>query len=97
MTDNNSLIQKLEERQEKLRKQIKDAKAKAARKAAALYERKCRIVGAALLAEMDNNPALAEQLRPLIDARTTKPSERKMMGLSVPNKAKDVDKAAQAR
>ena len=82
MTTDNKLLDKLMERQVKLAKEIKQAKAAQAKKDAALYADKCRAVGAAILSELDNNNGLKLTINPIIDKRTTATKDRKILGLA---------------
>ncbi len=92
MTSEKKLLDKLIERQEKLAKEIKQAKAAQAKKEAAIYADKCRIVGAAILAELENNENLRLSLNPIIDKRTTTAKDRKLLGLNpLPKKEKKTD------
>ena len=81
MPDAQNLLKKLEERETKLKEQIRHAKAEAAKQAAALHQEKCRIAGAAVLAEMEENPDFRARVQPVINTRTTSPKERKRLGL----------------
>ena len=81
MPDAQNLLKKLQEREAKLKEQIRHAKAEAAKQAAALEAERCRIVGAAVLAEMEENAKLRALVQPVIDARTTATKARKMLGL----------------
>ena len=82
MASENKLLNKLIERQEKLAKEIKQAKATQAKKEASIYAGKCRIVGAAILAEIKDNETLERTINPIIDKRTTATKDRKILGLA---------------
>ncbi len=89
MTTENKVLDKLIERQEKLAKEIKQAKAEQAKKKAVIYADKCRVVGAAILAELENNENLRVSFNPIIDKRTTTAKDRKLLGLDpLPKKEK---------
>ncbi|MCP4934688.1 MAG: hypothetical protein GY927_10910 [bacterium] len=81
MTNTNALLQKLQDREAKLKAQIKKAKATAAKEAAALDTERHRIIGAAILAEIDENEPLRALVQPVIETRTTNPRARKILGL----------------
>ncbi|NOR70835.1 MAG: hypothetical protein GQ532_14275 [Methylomarinum sp.] len=98
MTTENKLLNKLIERQDKLAKEIKQAKAAQAKKEAAIYADKCRIVGAAILAELQNNENLGLSLNPIINERTTAAKDRKLLGLApLPKKDKKTGKGESAK
>ena len=76
-----ALLQKLQEREAKLKAKIKEAKAAAAKEAAALDAERQRFIGAAIMAEMDEDEQLRALLQPVINTRTINPRARKMLGL----------------
>jgi hypothetical protein len=95
MTDPQSLLQKLEQRQEKLRAQIRKAKADAAKKAATLHNERCRLIGDAVITEMEHDPEFMKRIMTLISHHTTNPKERKLLGLSsLPQKNKGLESQA---
>ena len=75
------MLKKLEERQAKLKKQIKNAKAEAAKKEKAAHSQKCRIIGAAVLAAMEKSPQLVELVNSAVNDNVTAPKDRKLLGL----------------
>jgi len=81
MSNNKTLVEKLEAKQKKLKGEIAAAKRKEAAKAAGLHKKRCEIIGAAVVAELGDNEALRLQLEPVIDKRTTSAQHRKMLGL----------------
>lgn len=90
MSEDNPMLKKLEERKKKLDAEIRKAKASQAKKEAAIYADKCRIVGAAVLAESETNETLQATIKPIIDKRTTSAKDRKTYGLSpLPKKEKE--------
>ncbi len=96
-----ALLQKLQDRETKLKVKIKEAKAAAAKEAAALDAERHRIIGAAVLAEMEDNPDFKALVQPVIDTRTTSPRARKLLGLDAtkapegadPNRVKQVSRS----
>lgn len=90
MSEDNPMLKKLEERKKKLDAEIRKAKASQAKKEAQIYADKCRIVGAAVLAECVDNETLQATIKPIIDKRTTSAKDRKTYGLSpLPKKEKE--------
>lgn len=62
---------------------IREAKKEQARQEAETFAERARIVGTAILAEMEKgqNTALADIVQPVIEARTIKARDRKLLGL----------------
>ncbi len=90
MSDNNALLKKLEERRKKLDAEIKQAKTSQAKKDASVYGDKCRIVGAAILAECVDNQSLNATITPIVEKRTASAKDRKTYGLApLPKKEKN--------
>ncbi len=75
-------LQKLEKQQASIKDQIKKARQEEAKREATLYAKRCEIVGAAVLAELNDNHTLGSTLNPIIDTRTKSPKDRKTLGLS---------------
>lgn len=89
MSEDNSALKKLEERKKKLDAEIRKAKASQAKKDADIYAEKCRIVGAAILAECVDNETLNATITPIVEKRTTSAKDRKTYGLeALPKKEK---------
>jgi hypothetical protein len=82
MTSENKLLDKLIKRQEKLAQEIKQAKAVQAKKEAAIQANKCRIIGAAILAEIKYNETFKTTIDPIIHKHTTSSKDRKILGLA---------------
>ncbi len=74
-------LTKLQEKQAALAEQIKQAKRDERKQALADERKRFAILGQALGKELAENEELAAQLEPLINARVTKASERKFLGL----------------
>lgn len=74
-------IQKLEAQKKSIDEQIKEARKAEAQREAAQYDERCRIVGFAVLAEMNENTEFSTTLNPVIEARTISPKDRKKLGL----------------
>ena len=98
MSNADALLAKLKEREAKLKAKIKEAKAAAAKEAAALEAEKHRLIGAAVMAEMDTNEALRKIVEPLLEASVQGTRARKLLGLDTtkapegadPNRVKQV-------
>lgn len=102
MATKSKVLQKLREKEAKLKAEIKEAEKAEAKRQAEIYARRCEIVGAAVLAESEKNATLAGQLQSVIDKHTTKTRERKFLGLpplkkeSQSNGGNDEQQAARA-
>ena len=81
-------LQMLLNQETELAAAIKAEKKQQAKQAAALHAERCRIVGAAVIAAMENNKALGQQLAPIIDKATTSPTERRTLDLPPHKKEK---------
>lgn len=81
MTDNNKFLQRLEEKQAKLKEQIKQAKGQQKKKQAATFDIRARIIGAAVIAEMKENETFSKSIDQITQARITSPKERKILDL----------------
>lgn len=81
MSKESKILEKLLEREAELKQQIKDAKKAQAKKEAAAFAQKCRIIGAAVLAEMDINEAFKNTIQPIIDRQTKDKKHRQILGL----------------
>lgn len=77
----NALIEKLKQQEAEIKAKIKEAQKAQAKKDAEIYTKKCTVVGAAVLAEMENNPALKASLDPIIDKQTLASKDRRLLGL----------------
>ena len=75
-------LERLKQREAKLKEQIKAEQAKVAKKEAALHQRKCQAVGAAVLACADEDPEFARTLQALLDRYVTDKPSRKLLGLA---------------
>jgi len=75
-------LEKLEKQQASIKEQIKEARQAETKREAALYAKRCEIVGAAVLAELNENKELATTLNPIINARTKSPKARRILGLT---------------
>lgn len=89
MTVESKLLTKLKEQEQALREKIKEVQKAEKKKQAAAYAKKCAIVGAALLEEMETNQSLKATLKPIINRLTIASSDRKVLGLEpLPKKEK---------
>lgn len=80
MSEQNAVLKKLEERKKKLEADIRKAKSIQAKKETELYADKCRIVGAAVLAECVDNETLNATITSIVEKRTTSAKDRKKYG-----------------
>ena len=89
MTVESKLLIKLKEQEQALKEKIKEAQKAEKKKQAAAHAKKCAIVGAAILEEMENNQSLKSTLEPIINRLTIASSDRKVLGLEpLPKKEK---------
>jgi len=77
------LLTKLQEREAKLKAQIKTAKAAQAKKEAANDNRRAAIAWPAVMAAMKEKPELAALVNDALHTNVTNPKERKLLGLQV--------------
>ena len=75
-------LEKLKEQKASINKQIKEAEKSKAKREADLYAKRCEIVGAAVLAELNDNQELGQTINPIINARTKSPKARRILGLT---------------
>jgi len=64
-----------------INEKIKAARQAETKREAALYAKRCEIVGAAILAEVTDNKEFGALIDPIVNARTTKPKDRLTFGL----------------
>jgi len=83
----NNLIDRLKQQETALKEKIRNAQKQQARKIQAIEVKKARIYGAAFMSALKDNPALKDQLNPIIDRYTTNNNERKLLGLEPLEKA----------
>lgn len=89
MTVESKLLIKLKEQEQALKEKIKEAQKAEKKKQAVAYAKKCAIVGAAILEEMETNQSLKATLEPIINRLTIASSDRKVLGLEpLPKKEK---------
>lgn len=81
MPSADAMLRKLQERQDKLKAKIKEAKLAAAKEAAELEDERCRLIGAAVSIGMEENAELRAAIEPLLDAHTSGTRARKLLGL----------------
>lgn len=77
-------LDKLLEQEKALQEAIREAKKREAADMAERDAERCRIIGAAVVAEMKDNPAFAATLEPVIAQRVTKAKDRLALGLGAP-------------
>lgn len=77
-----SALERLKQREAKLKEQIKAEQAKAAKKEAALHKRKCQAIGAAVLACAEDDQEFARTLQALLDRYVKDKPSRKLLALS---------------
>ncbi len=87
-----SSLDTLERKKAELAAQIKELKRQERKEQALIEKQRFAIIGRALAKELCENHELATQMEPIIAARVTKPSERKLLGL--PPLAKEPPPAA---
>jgi L-amino acid N-acyltransferase YncA len=81
MPRQSTALEKLLEQESKLQTAIRAAKRKAAAAAAEVEGERCRIIGAAVVAEMKAAPDFARTLETVIDRHTKAPKDRAALGL----------------
>ncbi len=82
MTEQTTLLEKLKKQETALKKKIREAQKVEDKKTTALHDNKCRAIGSAILAEMDNNPAFKETVQTIIEKHTMNKKDRTLLGLS---------------
>lgn len=89
MTVESNLIKKLKEQEAAIKDKIREAQKAESKKQAAAFSKKCAVVGAAILEEMESNQSLKATLQPIINRLTIAASDRKVLGLEpLPKKEK---------
>lgn len=86
MPRQSTALEKLLEQESKLQTAIRAAKRKAAAAAAEVEGERCRIIGAAVVAEMKAAPDFARTLEGVIERHTTNPKDRAALGLKTAEK-----------
>lgn len=81
MSDENTLLQKLLKQEAALKQKIRQARRQEQKKKAQINNAKARIIGAAVLAEMETNPELKQRLQSVIDKHVNNDKDRKFIGL----------------
>ena len=76
-----SLLEKLQEKQDKLNKQIKEAKKKEAIKSSLINKKKYELIGGALTKEMKINDELKNTVNIILDKNIKTVKDRKLLGL----------------
>ncbi len=74
-------LEKLQAQKKELEKTIRKAKTIEQKKQAEVFSKKCRVVGAAVIAEMKTSETVTAQIDKLIDKHTKNKHERGMFGL----------------
>lgn len=82
MNQESALIAKLKAQQAEIQKKIKDAQKAEKKKADALHDKKCLIVGRLVLEEMTNNADLQSRIADLLNTRLTTDKDRTLFDLS---------------
>ncbi len=81
MSDDNTLLKKLLEQEAALKLKIKEARRQDEKKKAQIRNNKAKIIGMAILAEIETNEALKQSLQPVINKQVTNEKDRKFLGL----------------
>ena len=85
MSKPSTLLERLQERETKLKAEIKNARKAEQKQNAANNAEVDRAYGAAIRAELKSNPEFSNTLRPIIDKHTKTTKARKLLGLSPRN------------
>jgi hypothetical protein len=81
MSDNNTMLKRLLEQETALKQKIKEAKKQDEKRKAHIQTNKAKIIGMAILAEIETNQPLKQSLQPFIDRHIKNTKDRKMLGL----------------
>lgn len=81
MDDDNALLKKLLEQEAALKQKIREARRQDEKKKAQIRNNKAKIIGMAIIAEMETNQALKQSLQPVINKQVTNEKDRKFLGL----------------
>jgi hypothetical protein len=89
MRNTNTMLDKLLEQEAALKHKIKDARKQEEKKKAQIQVKKAKIIGVAVLAEIETNQLFKQSLQPIIDRHIKNTKDRKMLGLPPLNTAED--------
>lgn len=81
MSNDNTLLKRLLEQQAALNEKIKQARKQEEKRKAQLRANKAKIIGLAILAEIETNQVLNQSLQPIINRHIKNSKDRKMLGL----------------
>lgn len=87
MTNEKTNLQKLLEKQAKLKEQIKIQQKKEEEKIKQIYTQKCIIVGSLILEHINNNGEFSEQILKILDSSIKTENEKELLGLKLPPKS----------
>jgi L-amino acid N-acyltransferase YncA len=82
------------DQEKQLQAAIREAKRKQAEEAALLEAERCRIIGAAVIAELKANPAFAASIDPVVERHTASTKDRKTLGLAPRPKSQEAGQTA---
>lgn len=81
MSDNNAMLKKLLEQEVALKKKIREARKQEEKRKAQIQANKAKIIGMAVLAEIETDQTFSQSLQPVIDRHIRNSKDRKMLGL----------------
>ena len=81
MSNDNTLLKRLLEQQAALNEKIKQARKQEEKRKAQLRANKAKIIGLAILAEIETNQLFNQSLQPIINRHIRNSKDRKMLGL----------------
>lgn len=90
-TNEKTNLQKLLEKQAKLKEQIKIQQKKEEEKIKQIYTQKCIIVGSLILEYINNNGEFSEQILNILDSSNKSENEKELLGLKSLPKASDTE------
>ncbi len=93
MTTESKLLAKLKKQEQELKEKIKQAEKSEKKKQAAIYAKKCAIIGAAILDEMEEDENLKSTLQSIIEKRVIAVNERKILRLDPLTKKENIKDA----
>ena len=82
MSNDNTMLKRLLEQQAALNEKIKQARKQEEKRKAQLRANKAKIIGLAILAEIETNQVFNQSLQPIINRHIKNSKDRKMLGLT---------------
>ena len=93
--DENKALQKLLTQQAKIKEKIKQEQKKQEQKKKGNYDRKCQLIGSAILEEIKTNTELSGQVQTILGIHIKTKNDRQLLGL--PELQKEEDRTTQTQ